>query len=281
MMQLLVALVLVLAAARPAAADAPPAPTVKLVTAGKGTLRPLRFTPAKGAKHTLVMTSQEASARGARGKLPPLEQGPAVRMTIELVVTGVAPGGDIRYEYVYRKVEVVEDRTTKPDVVAQMNSMLGALVGTKGHVVHTSRGIVKESDITVAPGAGPVLRESMEGLRSALNQAMQPLPEEPLGVGARWNTTLTAQVGQVTIQQQASHELVELDGTRGKIKVTLKQQGKDNLPGDLRLAATGTGEISFDLTRVPPTQARLELRTEIELEQLALRKSSVMTLTSR
>ncbi len=281
MQHLLVALVLVLAAARPAAADAPPAPVLKLVTAGKGALRPLRFKPTKGAKHTIVMTTQEASVRGERGKLPPLEQAPAVRMTIELLVTDVAAGGDIRYEYVYRKVEVVEDKATNPDVVGQMNFMLGGLVGTTARIVQTSRGVVKESDITVAPTAGSALRENLEGVHSTLNQVMQPLPEERLGVGARWNTTLTAKVGQVTLQQHASHELVEFDGTRGKIKVVLKQQGKDNLPGDLRTAATGTSEISFDLTRVLPTQARLELRTEIELEKLALHKTSVTTLTSR
>jgi hypothetical protein len=57
-------------------------------------------------------------------------------------------------------------------------------------------------------------------------------------------------------------------------------RGSGSRAPDLRTTATGTGEISFDLTRVLPMQARLELRTEIELEQLALQKTSVMTLTS-
>lgn len=92
-------------------------------------------------------------------------------------------------------------------------------------------------------------------------------------------------IGELTGQQTTSHEFVELDGTRGKLKLVLKQQGKGSGSGNLTTAATGKGEILFDLTGLAPSHAKLELRTDVELDfdgkRLALRKTSVMSLAVR
>ncbi len=282
---LFAALILAAAEARPAAAEAPPAPAIKLVAAGKGALRPLRFTPKKGARQTLVTTSQDSSAKGLRGKLPPVEPEPAIRLTSDVEVTDVTAAGDVRSTFVYRKLEAVEDRTTPPEVARRLTGMLGALDGTRGHAVVTSRGVVKSSDLEIPKAATPELRQNLESLRSMASQIAAPMPEEPIGVGAKWDMRLTVTVGELTVQQQSSHELVELDGTRGKIKIALKQQGKGSGSGNLTMTSTGHGEISFDLTRAVPVQARLEMRTEVELDfdgkRLAMLKTSVTTMMAR
>jgi hypothetical protein len=118
-----------------------------------------------------------------------------------------------------------------------------------------------------------------------MGQIAQPLPEEPVGVGAKWDTTLTVTIGELTVQQHATQELVELDGTRGKIKLVLRQQGKGSGAGNLTLKATGQGEMAFDLARPVPVRAQLDMRIEVELDadgkRLAMLKTSTMTLESR
>lgn len=281
---LVVASVLVAVAARPVVADPRPAPTVKLVTAGKGALRPLRLAPVNGTKQKIVITSQDTTAKGLRGKLPPAELEPEIRMKSYVVVTEVAPSGDVHYVLAYGKFEAIEDKAAQPEVARQMNGVLGTLAGTKGRFVVTSRGIVKEVDVEVATAAAPETRAAIEGFGAAMGQIAQPLPEEPVGVGAKWDTTLTVTIGEMTVQQHTAQELVELDGTRGKIKLTLRQQGKGRGTGNLTLKATGQGEISFDLARPVPVRARLDTRIEVELDadgkRLAMLKTSAMTLES-
>jgi hypothetical protein len=160
---LIVASVLVAVDARSASAEPRPAPTVKLVAAGKGALRPLRLALAKGAKQTVVITSQDATAKGLRGKLSAPEREPAIRMTSDIEVTAAAPGGDARYELVYRKIEAIEDKAAQPEMARQLNGLLGGLAGTKGRFVVTSRGIVKEVNVEVAPAAAPEMRAAIEG----------------------------------------------------------------------------------------------------------------------
>lgn len=276
---------LVVAMTQSAAADAPPAPAIKLVTPGKGERRALRFTPTKGDKQTLVVTSQETKTRGGRGKKLPTERGATTRMTITHEVVDVSTAGDTRYEYVYRNAEVVEDGTTTADVVRQTKAVIQALVGTKGHSVVTNRGIVKEFAVAPPQGATPEARQDVEQTASIMQQMTDALPDEPIGVGAKWTTTMTVVSGELTVQTTTTHELVELSGTRGKIKLSIKMQGKGSGPGTLTTATTGTGERSFDLKRVVPMQVRLDAQTETKLdvdgEQLFLLSTSKMTATSR
>src|SRR5450432_1709501 len=118
---LLVALLLVVAPAS-VFADALPTPEVKLVTAGKSSRKQLRFAPTKGTKRTIVMTSQEAKARGVKGKLPRLAALPAIRTTIDVEVTDVTGDGDVRYQVVYSKAEVVAAKNENPELVRELEA---------------------------------------------------------------------------------------------------------------------------------------------------------------
>src|SRR5215468_8250525 len=119
-MKLLVAGV-VLACSALAFADTPPTPTIKLLSAGSGPLRQLRFAPKKGTKRTMLVTTQESKARGLVGKLPPPEAQPAIRFAIDLEVVDVATNGDVRYRFAYREVKAVADKVT-PEVARQVEA---------------------------------------------------------------------------------------------------------------------------------------------------------------
>jgi hypothetical protein len=284
-MKLLIALVLILVPAV-SFADALPAPTLKLIAAGQAPRTQLRFTPKQGTKRTLVLTSQDSKARGLKGKLPPLEESPAIRTTIAVEVTEVNATGDVRYKFAYEKVEVVESKATKSSEAArQLNAALAVLVGLKGHAVVTNRGITKELELQVPPNATPQARNAIDAARSVLGQIAEPLPEEAVGIGAKWQSSTTVTAGELTAQSTVTHELVELAQTRAKVKITMTVHGKGSGDGNLTTDTSASGEKSLDLTSVVPSQAKLDLRTEVGLDadgkRLAQLSTTKLTVVGR
>jgi hypothetical protein len=212
------------------------------------------------------MTSQESKARGLHGKLPPLEALPAIRTTVDVVITDVTADGDVRYELAYKQAEIVEGKPVKAGATRQATAAVGAFVGLKGHAIITSRGITKEIEIEPPPNATPETLQALEAARAVVSQIVEPLPDEAVGIGAKWQTSSTVTAGEITAQSTATYELVELADMRAKVKITLTVHGKGSGSGNLTVDTTGRGEKSLDLTSVIPSQARLDLRTEVGLD---------------
>jgi len=274
---LVLAIALSLAAPTVVVADAVPAPTLKLVAAGKGTKKQLRFTPVKGSKRTLVMTSQQATARGLKGKLPAPEAAPAVRTTIDVEILDVNADGEIRYRFTYRKAEVVEDKRTKPELAKQLATALELFTGLQGTGVVTNRGVSKDVSFDTPAAASREMRTALDTARSVATQLAQPLPEEAVGVGAKWQTTATASAGEITAETLATYELVERVDNRLKLKITLSVKGKGSGTGNLTTDTTARGETSLDLAHMVPTQSKLDLRTEVGLDADGKRLAQLVT----
>ncbi len=281
---LLLVIALLVVAPDVVVADAVPAPTLKLVAAGKGTKKPLRFAPVKGTKRTIVMTSQQAMARGLKGKLPAPTPTPAVRSTIEIEVLDVT-GDDIRLAFIYKNAEVVPDKSAKPDQVKLLETALASFVGLKGTCVVTTRGVTKEVAFETPANAKPEVRTAIETAKSVATQIAQPLPEEAVGVGAKWQTTATQTAGEVTANTTAAYELLASTESSVKLKVTMSLDGKGSGAGNLTTVTTGRGETTVDLVGVVPSASKLDMRTEVGLDadgkRLAQLVTTKTTLTSK
>jgi hypothetical protein len=265
MNKLLVVVALVLAPAL-ARADAVPAPTVKLVSPGKGKAQQLRVTPAKGAKQTLVITTQQSKARGLKGKLGPAEWTPALRMTGEVEVKDVTADGDIHYAFSYTKIEALPDKRVKAELAKAYEAALAPLVGIKGSGITSNRGITKDVKFDVPADASDALKAALAMARGAATQLAQPLPDEAVGIGAKWQTTSTAVIGEITAVTNATYKLVALEGTQAKLEVTVSVKGTGSGAGNLTTEAKGGGATTIDLTSFIPTASAVDLRTETGLD---------------
>jgi hypothetical protein len=256
---------------------------VKLVKAGAAPTRTPRLALHKGGKSTLVMTSQSTRARGIKGKLGPAEPQPGVRFELELEVTDVAASGDAGVDLLYRKVEPITVKGASAP--AGFAAALGKLAGMKGHFTVTARGLVKDFDLAVPPDAASELRQTIEASRSTFSQLSDELPDEPIGVGAVWETTRRVTGGELTVDVTTTRELTAVDGTRLTFKVSQTQHGRGSGPGNLTTEARGTGEVVLDLGTVIPTRVRFDLQQDIELDadgaRLAQHHTSTLTLTAR
>lgn len=259
-------LLLALVFAPAVAADAQPAATLKLVSDGKGAKQRLRFAPTKGAKYTIVSTSQESKTRGLKGKLGPAETTPLIRSTIEVEVTDVTKDGDLHYAFAYKKIEVVPDTRTKPEVVKAYETALAVAVAIKGTAVVTNRGLTKQVNFETPADASQELRNAVEMARSTMTQIALPLPEEEIGVGAQWQTTFGTTVGEITANTKVTYQLVLLANSKAKLKITTIVKGKGSGAGNLTTDTTGDGETEINLSSMIPTSSSAALRTEVGLD---------------
>jgi hypothetical protein len=259
-----------------------PAPTITVLSTGKSPTKPLRFEAKQGAKLTLEIVERSAMSRLANGKPPAPEPTLAFRTTLDADISEVRANGDFRTDVVYRKIEADATRMN-PELARGINASLGGVVGMTGHTIVTSRGITKETDLRVPASVTPELRQKIEAFRGLQGQIISPFPDEPVGVGARWDSSLTAEVpddnGGLIVHQTTSYELVELAGTRGKLAITVKSTAS-SVDDKLTTSTTGKGEVAFDLAQVGVCSTRSEITTEVKLDDNAVHLRRVSTSTT-
>jgi hypothetical protein len=238
------------------------APVVKLLSPGKDPKKPMRMTAKVGLRQTGVMRikmgiEQTRGENKVRGILP------EIRITMDLNVTNVSADGDIRYEFKINKAEVLEDaQVDKKDALvpkAALAEMLAEMRSMKGHVIVSSRGFTKEADLVIPPKMmDPETNQFMEEINKQLSSQMGlPLPEEAVGVGAKWLTTTTVKEEGMVLKQSITSELRSLSGDAAKVSLTIKQTG--SAVGLKSATSSGNGEMNLDLGRLIPSLATVHV----------------------
>jgi hypothetical protein len=198
---------------------------------------------------------------------------PTMKLTMDANVTEVSTNGDISYNIVTSDASVVEE----PDVVAQvaeaMKNAAAAMKGIGGKGTLSSRGVNLATNIKAPEGADQQVNQFVDQMKDTMSHVSTPLPEEPVGAGAKWEVKMPVKSQGITLNQTETYQLVSVDGERGTAKTTITQtaarQKIDNpmVPGskvDLtKMSGNGTSEGTFDLTRILPPEAAVEFHSEM------------------
>lgn len=273
-----------------ARADTPPpadAPVVRLITAGRAPTRTLRLIVRPGFHQTVTMTMGMVMAMQSAGKdLVPMTRIPEVRTTLELDAVGIVGDGDLRCTFKITRAELAPDPRANPAVVAAMKQAILGLDGLSGFVVMTSRGFTREADFQVGATVDPQLKELLNGMRQSLYQLSAPLPAEPVGKGARWETTTKLEMNGMSLGQIGTYDLVELSGNSAKLDVSLKQTAgnqkiqRNGMSVDLiSLASSGTGHMALDFTRLIAAPATISVKSAMEMETMGQKMSMQLDMT--
>ena len=244
---------------------------VRLVEPGRAPLKVLRYRARAGQTAHVSMTMKMGMAVKVAGQALPSTPVPEMRCGIAVKVTEVTPAGDIKYDFQYDGFEVVSDPATPPAVLEAMRKLLAPIKGLRGHGVITSRGFAQEGRVEVPPDADPQLKQMIEGLQQSMKQFSAPMPEEPVGVGARWETTYEISQRGLRVDQVAKNELKSMEGDRLALAVVLTQSAPPQpmklpeLPASARmdlvsLASSGEGTSALDLAGLIPTSAAVKLQ---------------------
>jgi hypothetical protein len=271
---------------------AAPAPksTVKVLDPGREPRRALAYGWRADQRERMdieLRTTVSADSGGAHQDVPlaPLEIG------IALEPRGVSADGDLRLAWHVVSAEVGARDASAPAQVAEgWSAQLLPVAHLAGTAVVSSHGLSR--GVTVEPGsageAGPDA-EMVVQVVQMLRDVAAPLPDEPVGKGARWQkiSTLDAKSGHAT--QTDTFTLIDLAGNAGSLDDVLAQTASPQpLPAPAgvaqpsparmdQLLTSGDAKVRFDLGRIV-AQTALDGTTSMAVSVPNSRMNMVMHL---
>ena len=152
----------------------------------------------------------------------------------------------------------------------------------------SSRGVSKGLEFKAPPGSDPQSHQIMDQMKDSFALFMAQLPEEAIGAGAKWEVKLPIKTQGMAIDQTTSYELISLEGDRLTTKSTITQQAASQkiqnpaMPGmkvDLiKMTGKGTGEHTFDLTKLVPTTGTTAFKSEASMSMNMGGQKQAMTV---
>lgn len=252
---------------------------VKLIEQGAAPRQTLRTMPKKGLKQTSQMTMKIEQTVIVRGQKTPAVPTPAMQFTIDISVTDVDPNGDVSFDYIYPKVELVDDSDEPSPAKELMKSMLSSMQGLSGSAIVTSRGFTKKSDIVLPPNLAPQITAAIGSMKESMSRMSSPLPEEPVGVGGKWSVTQVIEANGIKMKQTSMHTLKEVKGDTFDIAIELTQSAETQEiktpgvpPGTKMMLqsmeSTGAGKMLFDKGAVFPV-SEMKSDSKMAMEMVA------------
>lgn len=262
-------------AGEPKAADtksaAPAASVVKLLEAGQEPRKVLRLAPDAKAEQSVQVTMDMQSTMKLDGNPVPTPKSPMLQMTMDVRVAEMLGGGDARYAMTLNKAEALGAEGVEPELVGQMTEAVSKAAGSTGTSIIDPRWQSRESTVKIPDGTDPRLEQIVRGLQTSLQQMSAPMPEEAVGVGARWEVVLSGVVNGLNQEMRTTFTLVSIAEREIRVKMDFAQSGElgkvelEGAPGvDAQLTAfsgKGTGEAVMQLDRVAPLSGTMEMNS--------------------
>lgn len=235
-----------------------PAVTIKLVNGGKGKKAPLKYTAKPGSKQQVEVVMSFAQTASVDGQSDS-QVVPTIVLAGEAETKAVDAAGKADYTLAVATTDA-RDVQGAAVPVDQFKVALASLAGLvisgsvepNGTTAETLMRIEKPDRLSA--GALDLIKITLP--------AFPVLPKEPVGVGAKWQTTsqniLRAAPGDKGIEMThvTNYELVKREGAAWVIKSKTAVSGKDQeyKGGKIsKISGTGTSEIKLDDGALYPT----------------------------
>jgi hypothetical protein len=248
-------------------------PKVTLISAGAEPKKALRYTVPADFKGKLDILTTMSMAITAMGQA--MDQAvPGIRMSADLAVTSIAANGDVTYVLTFTGMALEGDTS---GIMAQaLQAGTANIVGVKGTTVMTNRGAVKSTKMDVSD---PALAAAMSQMSNSVENLSTAFPEEPIGVGGKWEVRQAITGGGQTQFQKAIFEVVSMSGKTVSLKVTTEQSAPPQTIDNPMAAAAG-GEMTLDkMSGKGTATVTITLDSLVPTSTTETAQSTAMTMT--
>ena len=225
---------------------------------GREPRRVLRYELTAGQETTSVISVRMSVDQTSEGSSE-LIASPGLSQTIRFTVTGVdGSGADLAF--VVESAEVDRSGTTLSDEdLFFLTGSVRQLVGLTGSARITDRGAMESFVFEAPDGLDGALVSALELATGRPDTLTLPLPSEPVGVGARWETVTSIDLGSNRIDQTAVYTVTEIDGNLITYTGTISQRGSHRSSDGPVTPGTGghqgTVEGRLDLSALTPVSS--------------------------
>ncbi len=225
--------------------DAPS--TVELLEAGKAPRKALRTTFEAGAKQSLRVESHWTVSSLYGPLISTTAVMPSLVYELETEAKEASDEG-ARFDFRVTEVTAKSSKGVKPAETEGVKKAAGSLKGVTGSFSINARGIVEQFAIDAPSDASLLASDLIDQIKQAIRLSSLPLPEEPVGKGAKWTATQVIEQRTAKISHTSTFELVGVKGERVRATSTHaaetpKQQLE--LPGSRPDASFTLDELDF------------------------------------
>ena len=248
---------------------------VTLVSPGAAPRAALRYKVAPTFKSRLDMVMTMGMNMDMGGMQMPMNM-PAMKLSADVAVTGVAPTGDITYDLVFSDM-TLDPTGVDPSVAAAMQGVMPSMKGMKGTAVVTARGVQKSLNMDTST-VNPALQQQMQAMSSSLENMSLPFPEEPIGVGAKWEVKQALAAGGMRQFQKISVELTAVDGNTITLGLKTEQTAPPQPVNNPQLPPGATMQL-VTLTGTGTGTTKIKLDSLVPISEVNSKTSTVMDMT--
>ncbi len=201
--------------------------TAKLLDAGADPKTPLVY--AFSTKPRTVTATIKMTATNAPSGSP---NQPPFKFTFTATpkpIFGLA--GSSTIDIKVTKLEIVMPPNAPPQQAAGKEQLEKALVGVSGHFDASAHGDIDNLDFETS-GTAQGVSEIVSIMQQALELLVVPVPNEPVGIGARWTKTESKRLAD--------------QGAVMSTTVTITLQSRDKANATLKVDATNTGTMAVN-----------------------------------
>lgn len=213
---------------------------------------------------------------------------PPMSLAATLTTKEVTGAGDALVEIVIDEAGVLQEAAAPAVAVKEMEQQVASLKGLIMIGTVTDRYFTKKIEAQIPAGVSAEKRESLEKIKEAFANADFILPEEAVGVGAKWELKKKTKEQGMNIDETIRHELVSIEGKKLVVKSTTIQSAANQkisnpimpaLKVDMtKMTGAASETATIDLTKTLPVKATADERSEINMSVNAGGKKQAMTM---
>jgi hypothetical protein len=263
--------------------DAPPVtepPGLELISPGVFPRTPLRYTLAKGAKATLLIDIESKLAAGDQA-----QASPELHVALDVTVDDVLPDGHMKLTSTVRSIDVIGDGPNAAHATAVGSAAIGLAITS----TLAPGGAIGDVHTTDRP-LPDVAKAELAQVLAKFSQLAMPLPAAPIGIGAKWRTTLPfGGTDQLALEAVTTVDVTSRTGDAFTYVLASELHGKDQSVAaegatveTKNISGSASGGGTLDLARFAiDTSESWELHAEMSTGSDGSATPMTMTQTTR
>jgi predicted small lipoprotein YifL len=251
-------------------------PIIRLIDAGAEPRSDLSYALNKGGTQKLQMSMDMVmSMRMGAKSLPPTTI-PTMSMQLDMAITDKSPSGEWKVDSKLTRVTVSAKGAQQEQMAAAMRPQVEGMKGLGMGYWINGKGHVRDVKLDIPKNFPAAAQQMLQGMNQSFESMVAPLPNEPVGVGARWQVISRMASAGADLLQSATYTLKARDGGKATLEVKLVQLAASdsiNAPGMppgvttqvKSFSSGGSGTSLLDTKNVAPDTGSMALKTAMDI----------------